>query len=330
MHQQHPLSKLIPPMSPEERHVLALSISDNGLLNPIVMYEGKVLDGWSRQSACQSVNVEPRYVDYEGTEPAAYVLAANVHRRSLTPLQRLQIAESMRPLLEAESRQRKSIGEDVHADNCPHAENNGDLPENDKAGAVNSAIGAAARVSGKTAARYHAIQETGTDDLIAAVNAEQVAISDAAAICTLHSDVQDKAVQLVLSGEKPTLREAVKDLLPLNDHMNNQITDLKMQEVFSACSLFREANDLFHRLASVLDAIASCKGGTDVYHLMKHRNSGHVHAGLETIRESVFQAEPYLAVCPDCAISKCQTCMGRKWLTRSLWKKYRSKQKKKT
>jgi hypothetical protein len=42
---QHPLSKIIPPLTDEERSDLHQSIANNGPKIPIMLFEGQILDG---------------------------------------------------------------------------------------------------------------------------------------------------------------------------------------------------------------------------------------------------------------------------------------------
>ena len=49
----HDLSKLFPPISDEDFNRLAADIKLNGLHQPIVRYQGKILDGNNRYRACE-------------------------------------------------------------------------------------------------------------------------------------------------------------------------------------------------------------------------------------------------------------------------------------
>src|SRR2546425_4169008 len=86
MMEQHELGRLIPAPTPEEFAALCLSIKANGLREPIITYQGKILDGWTRYRACREVGVEPRFVEFTGTRAEAIdlVLDRNVMRRHLT------------------------------------------------------------------------------------------------------------------------------------------------------------------------------------------------------------------------------------------------------
>jgi hypothetical protein len=47
-YEQHPLSAIFPKMSEKEFAGLCADIAANGLAHPIVVFEGKILDGWHR------------------------------------------------------------------------------------------------------------------------------------------------------------------------------------------------------------------------------------------------------------------------------------------
>lgn len=60
----HPAASLFPLLSGDEFKDLAADILDRGLLNPIVMHGGEVLDGRNRLIACIAAGVEPRFVEW--------------------------------------------------------------------------------------------------------------------------------------------------------------------------------------------------------------------------------------------------------------------------
>lgn len=92
-HPIHPAATIFPEMSAAEIDALALDIAAHGLRDPIVIYDGQVLDGRHRQRACAEAGVEPRYVEWDGNgTPEAFVLSKNLHRRHLSASQRAMIA----------------------------------------------------------------------------------------------------------------------------------------------------------------------------------------------------------------------------------------------
>ena len=91
----HPIADCFPRMPGEEFIALKKDIREHGLIEPIWLYEGKVLDGRHRYFACQEVGVEAKFRQYEGTNPKAFVASLNVNRRHLSESQRAMAAASL-------------------------------------------------------------------------------------------------------------------------------------------------------------------------------------------------------------------------------------------
>lgn len=89
---QHPLAELLPPLTAAELQTLAADIGANGLLDPITILDGKILDGRNRHAACYIAGVAPRTVAFDGPDPLAFVIAKNLARRHLSTSQRAIIA----------------------------------------------------------------------------------------------------------------------------------------------------------------------------------------------------------------------------------------------
>jgi hypothetical protein len=85
---QHPLSAAFPSMSPQELSDLTDDIALHGLIHPVVTLDGQVLDGWHRYQACLHAEAKPITVEFDGPDPVAFVLGANIQRRHLTATQR--------------------------------------------------------------------------------------------------------------------------------------------------------------------------------------------------------------------------------------------------
>ena len=91
----HPLCAAFPLMSDVDLEDLVLDIRVNGLREPIVTHEGKVIDGQNRQEACIRAGVKPSYVEFRGGDLIAFVISANMRRRHLTDGQRALIAANL-------------------------------------------------------------------------------------------------------------------------------------------------------------------------------------------------------------------------------------------
>ncbi len=99
----HPYAALFPMMTDDNLKSLTGSIGRGGLQEPIVLYEGEVLDGRNRQIACSNANIKPVYIDYTGDDPLGYVTRANLDRRHLTTSQRGAVAAELANLESGQS-----------------------------------------------------------------------------------------------------------------------------------------------------------------------------------------------------------------------------------
>lgn len=87
----HPYAEDFPLTDVERVKEIAADILRCGLREPIVLYEGRVLDGRTRLSACGLAHVEPTFVEFSGTDGEALDLAlsSNAMRRDMSPAQRV-------------------------------------------------------------------------------------------------------------------------------------------------------------------------------------------------------------------------------------------------
>ena len=80
----HPLCAKFPPLSGAAFISLRDDIAANGLRQPIVLHEGKILDGRNRDRACREAGVEREFIEFDGPDAVSFVLSANLHRRHLS------------------------------------------------------------------------------------------------------------------------------------------------------------------------------------------------------------------------------------------------------
>lgn len=80
----HPLSAVWPQMTVAEKHELIDDIKLHGVIEPITLYEGKVLDGFHRYNAALKAGVSCKTTEFKGDDPAAFVISRNARRRHLT------------------------------------------------------------------------------------------------------------------------------------------------------------------------------------------------------------------------------------------------------
>lgn len=91
----HELCLMFPQADDRTLADLAKDIAENGLNDPIIRYEGKILDGRNRYLACEKAGLKPHYVEYEGNDPFQFVVSKNLYRRHLTESQRAMLAQKV-------------------------------------------------------------------------------------------------------------------------------------------------------------------------------------------------------------------------------------------
>lgn len=103
-----PVADLFPMIASDELAELAEDIAENGLQEPVVIAEiagqWQLVDGRNRLAACRLANIVPHYRILE-SDPTAYVLSANVHRRHLTKGQQAMATALAYPNIEQGKRE---------------------------------------------------------------------------------------------------------------------------------------------------------------------------------------------------------------------------------
>ena len=103
----HRLARKIPSMSDDEYRKLKDDIRKHGLVEPITLYEDKILDGTHRAKACKELGIEPETTVFDKGSPLAYVISKNVKRRHLSKSQKAMLALELLPEFEREAKQRQ-------------------------------------------------------------------------------------------------------------------------------------------------------------------------------------------------------------------------------
>jgi len=105
---------LIPPLSPEERDLLEANIVADGCRDPIVVWQGTVIDGHNRHEICTRLDlhyetVERSFIDR--TEAILWMIKNQMGRRNLADIDRIGLQgrkeELLRPIAKANQVERK-------------------------------------------------------------------------------------------------------------------------------------------------------------------------------------------------------------------------------
>lgn len=100
----HPLCTLFPRLTGAEFNALRDDIQANGLRQPIVLHEGRILDGGNRYRACIEAGLAPKFVEFAGGNLVSFVLSANLHRRHMSAGQQAAIVASAQDWAKAQAR----------------------------------------------------------------------------------------------------------------------------------------------------------------------------------------------------------------------------------
>jgi ParB-like chromosome segregation protein Spo0J len=168
----HPIAEIFPLIGGTELDDLVADIRDHGLHDPIVMFEGKILDGRHRYRSCMKAKVEPKFLDYVGDDPIGFVISKNLRRRNLTTSERARIAAKLA--------------------NMP-----AHRPSNKPANLPTSQAVAAKmlNVSERSVRSAVAILKTGTPELQHAVEQDDIPVSKGAEIAKLPAAQQADAIR---------------------------------------------------------------------------------------------------------------------------------------
>ena len=85
----HKIARIFPAMDKADFARLVADIRTHGLHEPIVTFEGGILDGCHRYRACQEAGIKPRFKTFKGDFAAAdkFAWSENRERRHLTSSQ---------------------------------------------------------------------------------------------------------------------------------------------------------------------------------------------------------------------------------------------------
>lgn len=189
----HPAAAIFPMLPMADLEALANDVRQNGLLQPITLHEGAILDGRNRLRACAIAGVQPAFVEWtgRGDSPTAWVLAVNLQRRHLNETQRAVVAARALPLMEAETRALMGAAR-------AHVPKLARKRSRDRAAAT-------ANVGSRLVGMARRVLRHGAPELVAALEAGLVRARAAAELTLLD---RERQVALVRQGSEAMVRAA--------------------------------------------------------------------------------------------------------------------------
>ena len=176
-------------MEKEALAELAADIQAHGLLQPIELYEGKVLDGRNRCNACKIAGVIPATVNVNPEDPIAYVLSRNRHRLHQTVSQLAWMADWGRQQDDQQAKERLKT-----SSGGPTPQRVETFPQAGK-GKARDQAGKAVGVSGRTVDKATKVRKEGIPALGKLVQDGKLDVTKAAKLAELPSETQETLLE---------------------------------------------------------------------------------------------------------------------------------------
>ena len=114
----HEYASVFPILEGTELEALLADIKENGQINKIILYKGKILDGRNRYTVCKILGIEPETIEYTGDDPLGLVISQNINRRHLTTSQRSVAAAKLANLAHGGDRRSEKFQDaNLHLEN---------------------------------------------------------------------------------------------------------------------------------------------------------------------------------------------------------------------
>jgi hypothetical protein len=232
----HPIALLLPPMNEAEYKEFKDDILGNGLHNPIILYQDKVLDGRNRYLACKELEIDVWAREWEGgSDPIEYVISQNIHRRHLTAGQRsIVAAKAMNFHIEAARERQRVAGGDRKSEEYKKSLVAGvqqaisepvtsepDAPKAKETSFDKKAVSQAGKllnVSGRSVAAAVVVLKHGTDDEKKDVETGKVGLSK------IEKQVRERAKNKPMPEEKQMFNKEKSDSIEWSKWTWNPVT----------------------------------------------------------------------------------------------------------
>lgn len=203
----HPISELLPAMSDDELLKLTADIKEHGLHQPVVVYEGQILDGRHRFKACEAAGVPARFTEFKGDDAGAVamVYSNNLARRQLTKSQLALAGAKLKAWHAVRAKERQLSGLKKGA--APVV---ADSPERDDGRARDHAAKAVG-VGGKLIDQAENVMRKAVPEVARLVESGAMALNEACKVVEMPKDVQRRiAAQPTKTIRQGELRSALK------------------------------------------------------------------------------------------------------------------------
>lgn len=188
------------PLREDDIDDLAGDIKANGLLCPVELLDGRIIDGRRRWLACLRAGVKPDTCDVDVDDPVKYVWSLNFHRRHLSDSDQCVCAARAENLnekyaAEAKTRMKQAKGRGVKVGPCGPT-----LKGKRARDELAKAFGTSGRMVQK--AKRLLDPEKSIPEIIEAVDAGQIPVSVADAVAASPKAKQPEQLAVAIAGGK--------------------------------------------------------------------------------------------------------------------------------
>jgi hypothetical protein len=243
MKEIHEISKTLPYIEGDKFEDFVEDIRLKGQLQPIVLYEGKILDGKNRYAACQRLGIPSKFVEYTGDDPVGHAYSLNIMQRELNAEMTAAYGVKILPLIEIEAKKRMEKGrtsateqvcKNLHEAvvrgpqgknpvNCTSEETNPPLTKceksRDKAAELTNGSGSSIQRAKLVLAR--------APEVFALMEQGKIPVKTATRLSKKPAEVRTDAVKRISSGERAL--DVVKEI-----EMNDSIEPVLESEIHEA------------------------------------------------------------------------------------------------
>jgi ParB-like chromosome segregation protein Spo0J len=212
IYEAHELSLAFPDMPPDQFKRLADDIRANGLNHPIVLLDGKILDGRHRYRGCIEVGVAPMFRDFmEGNpdesshgDPVAFVTSENASRRHLNTSQLAHAIAAMAGWEREQAKKRQAAAGGDKKSLCAG------LHEAviEGTGRTSEKLAAKTGVSARTVDKAIKVREAGIPEVNQAVASGEVSLNMAEKIVKLSPAAQRRVIEAPAKDRADALQTA--------------------------------------------------------------------------------------------------------------------------
>lgn len=224
------LNSILPELSMEDYRELEQSLLIDGYKGaPIMIWGDIIVDGHNRYEICKRNNIpyEVKTVEFESKDDAIqWMVRQQLGRRNLSPLQRIKLVETYRPIYEKRARENQLSG--LKQNKNTVSKNSAERNEPKMKIDVRAQCAKDAGISTDTYSKGVKILNSGNSELIKSVENGEKSINkgcnELKAHCEQTKSISDESTKNELHGDTLEFKDKEKTLLQIQSHYKEFLT----------------------------------------------------------------------------------------------------------